>query len=98
MPSWTGPLMEPHSEYWLIAAEHGSIGLLVFISFMGILMYYFRQLTQLKYSMYGFLLAFLVGCYSDGFLTYAGPGFALVLFVAMGLGELLSQANLAMAE
>ena len=102
VPSWGtvengNKLLEPHGEYWLIAAEHGVVGLLVFFLFIIALFYEIFQTKEMRLISIGLLVTFLVGCFSDGFLLLAGPGYLLIMFAALGLGESLAgkQAQLA---
>lgn len=80
-------LMEPHGEYWLIAAEHGLVGLTVFFLFILTLFYEVYKTNEMRVVFLGLLVTFLVGCCSDGFLLLTGPGYFLIIFAAMGLGE-----------
>src|SRR3990167_1137405 len=82
-----GRLMEPHGEYWLIAAEHGLVGLAVFFFFIITLFYETYKTDEMRVALLGLLITFLVGCCSDGFLLLTGPGYFLIIFAAMGFGE-----------
>jgi O-antigen ligase len=94
IPTWllnsgNNILIDPHGEYWLIAAEHGLVGLMVFVLFILSLFYEIYQTDETRIMFLGLLVTFLIGCCSDGFLLLAGPGYLLIIFAAMGLGESL---------
>lgn len=96
VPSWEryskeNTLMEPHGEYWLIAAEHGLVGLAVFFFFIITLFYEIYHTNKMRTVFLGLLITFLAGCCSDGFLLLTGPGYFLIFFAAMGLGESFSE-------
>ncbi len=92
VPSWGTPLtgntlLEPHGEYWLIAAEHGLVGLVAFFLLMISLSYEAYLTNEMRVIFVGLLMTFLVGCCNDGFLLLTGPGYFFVIFAAMSLGE-----------
>ena len=98
VPSWTGNLIEPHGELWSIGAEHGVLGLSVFLFFMLTLFYEVYRVKDMQVIFLGLLVTFCLGCFSDGFLLLAGPGFLLIIFAAMGLGESLSLESAALQD
>lgn len=93
VPAWGHELMEPHGEYWLVAAEHGLIGLLLFLSFILALFYESFWMTQMRIIFLGLLITFLLGCCSDGFLVLSRTGGFFLFFAAMGLGEALVERD-----
>jgi O-antigen ligase len=95
VPNWGDALLEPHGEYWLIAAEHGILGLFAFALFIGALVYEATRLREMQVLFVGLLCSFLIGCASDGLLLLSAPGYFLILFAAMGLGESLARRRAA---
>lgn len=92
LPEWKN-LLDPHSQYWLIAAEWGIIGLLlVFLFFVSLARSAF-QLSTMKPIMLGMLVAFVLGNLTDSLLLYSAIGNLFILFSAMCLGELIESEH-----
>lgn len=85
--TWTWRLLEPHSLYWLVAAEFGRVGLLLLLFFFGSLSVAIFKLTSMKPIALGLFLPFLVGNLSDSLLFYSGSGYFFLLLMALCLGE-----------
>ncbi|HHT0594182.1 TPA: O-antigen ligase family protein [Legionella anisa] len=90
---WTWNLLEPHSQYWLVACEFGSVG-------FGALMYFFfcliqacRKLDEMKALAFAMLLPYMIGNLSDSLLFYSGSGYFFIFFMAIFLGEELEIKN-----
>lgn len=83
VPSWDRRLLEPHSNYWLIASEFGMIGLVLFATFILSLMYYFLQLTAMKEIAVATLIAFMLANVTDSFLFYSGTGYLFIVLIAL---------------
>ena len=84
---WRWELLEPHSQYWLVAAEFGLLG-------VGALLYFFFSLVQaswkldkMKASALAMVALFIIGNLSDSLLFYSGSGYFFILFMALFLGE-----------
>lgn len=88
-PEGFSNLLEPHSQYWLTAAEFGSFGLVVLMSFFISLIFVSRKLNQMKPIAFAIIVAFMVGNISDSMLFYSGSGYFFILFMALCLGEWL---------
>lgn len=90
---WRADLLEPHSEYWLVAVQQGVLGLLFlslfFLSFFFCSKYLSESLPQLV----GITLAFMLGCISDSLLLYGGSGYFFLSFAAVYFGELVETAH-----
>lgn len=87
-PGWDGKhLVEPHSQYWLVAAEGGVVGLVLLLSFYGTLLFKTRYLKQTGSLAWGVLVAFLLSQCSDSMLFYSASGFFFIMMMAICLGE-----------
>lgn len=86
-PDHTGRLLEPHSQYWLIAAEFGVLGLVGLALFYLSLALAFRRLHAMRPIAYALLLIMLLGNLSDSLLFYSGSGYFLILFIALCLSD-----------
>ncbi len=80
-------LLEPHSQYWLVASEFGLLGCLALALFFTLLLVSSWTLTTLRPVALGILLPFLMGNLSDSLLFYSGTGYFFILFMALCLGE-----------
>jgi O-antigen ligase len=87
VPSWDRKLLEPHSQYWLIASEYGVAGCFALALFFGTLLYSSWFLQTLKPLALAILLPFFLGNLSDSLLFYSGTGYYFILFMALCLGE-----------
>lgn len=87
VPSWFWKLLEPHNQYWLIAAEFGLLGIIALIGFFLSLFKATWRLKEMRAIAWGVLLAFLVGNLTDSLLFYSGSGYLFILFMALCLGE-----------
>jgi len=85
--SWNWRLLEPHSQYWLIAAEFGLLGLLALGFFFASLLMTAFKLKSMRAVAIAVLLPFLVGNLSDSLLFYSGTGYCFIIFMALCLGE-----------
>lgn len=85
--SWQKKLLEPHSQYWLIAAEFGLVGLAAFLFFFVSLFVASFRLKSFRMVAMAVLLPFLIGNLSDSLLFYSGSGYFFLLFMALCLGE-----------
>nr|HAT8714054.1 O-antigen biosynthesis protein [Legionella jordanis] len=87
VPGWFWKLWEPHSQYWLIAAEFGLLGITgLFLLFFSLIRASF-QLNQMRVIAFAMLLPFMIGNLSDSLLFYSGSGYFFLLFMALCLGE-----------
>lgn len=86
LPEFKG-LQEPHSQYWLIAAEFGLVGLVIlFYLFISLSIASF-QLNETKPIMKGLLASFFIANLSDSLLLYSTTGYVFIVFAALCLGE-----------
>ncbi|WED41837.1 O-antigen ligase family protein [Legionella cardiaca] len=87
VPFWTWKLQEPHSQYWLIAAEFGLLGVgALFFFFFSVALESLR-LEKTKIIAFAMLIPFLIGNLSDSLLLYSGSGYFFLLFMALCFGE-----------
>lgn len=91
-------LLDPHSQYWLVAADSGLLGL-------GVLLYLFislgvagLQLKRMKPVMIGLLMACFLANFTDSLLLYSVVGNLFIVFSALSLGELIEQRKTNIAE
>ncbi len=74
---------EPHSQYWLIAADYGVLGLFLFVVFLGSLLWESYQLIEVRAMAFASLLPFIIGSLTDSLLLYSGTGYFFFLFIAL---------------
>ncbi|TAL61605.1 MAG: O-antigen ligase domain-containing protein, partial [Legionella sp.] len=88
IPNWGPNVNEPHSQYWFLLVEQGLVGMLLFCAFLGSLVIFaFKQLQETRPILLGFLLAFVVGCFTDTLFSYSVVGYLLVMITAVCFGE-----------
>lgn len=80
-------IFEPHSQYWLVAAEFGLLGIIALLYFFGCLLVASLQLRSMRVVGVALLLLFMVGSLSDSLLFYSGTGYFFLLLMALCLGE-----------
>lgn len=90
VPVWNHDLLEPHSQYWLIAVEQGLLGLLLLAFYFYTLFKAIWALASMRLIAIGMLVPFLLGNFTDSLLFYSGSGYCFLLFMAMCLGEQLA--------
>ncbi|MDF1646131.1 MAG: O-antigen ligase family protein [Legionellaceae bacterium] len=81
---------EPHSQYWLIAADYGVLGLLLYFIFLGTLLVESWQLFEMRGVAFATLLPFMIGSLTDSLLLYSGTGYFFFLFIALSFGTVKS--------
>jgi O-antigen ligase len=89
IPSRGDRLLEPHSQYWLVASEFGVLGLGLLLVFFINLLIASWKLPNLKPIALAVLLPFIIANASDSLLFYSGTGYFFVLFMALCLGSSL---------
>jgi O-antigen ligase len=77
---------EPHSQYWLIAADYGLLGLFLFVVFLGCLFWESYQLLEMRAMAFAIFLPFVLGSLTDSLLLYSGTGYFFFLFLALCFG------------
>lgn len=87
IPAWEKCAREPHNQYWLIAAEFGMAGLLLYVGLLVSLCVASLRLSKLKNIALALLIPFLVGSYTDSLLFYSGCGYFFLTMLALCLGE-----------
>jgi O-antigen ligase len=87
IPTWGERLLEPHSQYWLVASEFGVLGLLSLASFFSVLLLSSWRLQQSRPIALAVLLPFIAGNVSDSLLFYSGTGYFFIMFMALCLSE-----------
>lgn len=88
VPSWTSSrLLDPHSQYWLVAAEFGAVGLVLLLAVFFNLFSASLKMKDMKPVMQGLLLAFLLGNLTDSLLLYSVVGYLFVILCAVCLSE-----------
>lgn len=91
IPSWGDSLNDPHSQYWMILAEQGLIGLFLLGLFLASLFIAAFKLTEARPILLGIVVAFVMASLSDTIFCYSTVGFLLILFSALCLGELIAR-------
>jgi O-antigen ligase len=82
-------LMEPHSQYWLIASETGLLGLAALFYFYLSLFLSALRLNEAKPIMLGLLVCFFISNFSDSQLLHSDVGYLFIVFSALCLSELV---------
>lgn len=93
-PSHSGRLLEPHSQYWLVAAELGILGLGALALFYVELCLLAVRLPTLRPLSIALLLIFAVGNLTDSLLFYSGSGYFFLLFFALCFSEVTVESKL----
>ncbi|OCH97256.1 hypothetical protein A8135_03760 [Legionella jamestowniensis] len=89
VPFWSWKLTEPHSQYWLTAAEFGLLGIAALLFFFISLFQACLRLDKMKMIAFAMLIPFMIGNLSDSLLLYSGSGYFFLLFMALCFGESL---------
>jgi len=91
VPSWDRKLNDPHSQYWLLLAEQGVLGIIALIIFIGTLFITALKLNnnETRPILIGMLISFCMGSFTDSILCYSTAGTLLIVFCALGFGELI---------
>lgn len=92
VPSWQH-LLEPHSQYWLMAAEFGLLGEFALLVFFACLARASLHLKTMRMMAFAVLIPFIVGNLSDSLLFYSGSGYFFIFFMALCLGEQVCEKN-----
>ncbi|WP_157698213.1 O-antigen ligase family protein [Legionella clemsonensis] len=87
VPFWSWKLTEPHSQYWLTAAEFGLLGIAALLFFFISLFQACLRLDKMKVIAFAMLIPFMIGNLSDSLLLYSGSGYFFLLFMAICFGE-----------
>ena len=90
MPEWKH-LLDPHSQYWLIAADSGLLGLMAFLIWYVCLFRAAFQLHEMKPVLLGLLVSFIIVNFTDSLLFYSSAGYLFILFSALSLGESIGE-------
>jgi O-antigen ligase len=91
-------LLEPHSQYWLAAAEFGLLGVLALLFFFMSLIQASRKLNKMKPIAFAVILTFMLGSLSDSLLFYSSSGYFFILFMALCLGEWLEDKKMRLSN
>lgn len=87
LPSWGRKLLEPHSQYWLLASEFGLLGIIAMLLLYWGLFKASWGLDTMRPIAFAMLLPFVLGNFSDSLLFFSGSGYFVILFMALCLGE-----------
>jgi O-antigen ligase len=93
VPAWTsatfhsGRLLEPHGQYWLVAAEFGSIGLIALLLFYAEIIYRTFKLENMRDISLSLFIILALGNLTDSLLFYSGSGYFFILFFALAFSE-----------
>jgi O-antigen ligase len=91
IPVWGAVLNDPHSQYWMTLSEQGIIGALFLLLFLGSLLFASFQLKESRAILWGVLVAFCIGAFTDSILCYSTAGYLLIIISASCLGEFIEQ-------
>jgi O-antigen ligase len=87
IPARGRTLIEPHSQYWLVAVEFGLLGCFALAAFFGQLWLASWRLKRLRPIALGVLIPFFIGNLSDSLLFYSGTGYFFLFLMAICLAE-----------
>lgn len=87
VPGWGHGLLEPHSQYWLMASEFGLLGVLTLLALFFSLLKACWPLVNTRPLALALLLSFILGNLSDSLLFYSGSGYFFILLMAFCLGD-----------
>lgn len=93
---WRG-LLDPHSQYWLLAADFGLLGIGAFCHFFVSLWGAALQLKRMQPVMLGLLISFFLANFTDSLLFYSVIGNLFIVLSALCLGELIEQRKILLA-
>jgi O-antigen ligase len=85
--AWGKRLLEPHSNYWLVASEQGLLGVLTLLALLAALFYEVWGLKTLRVVGLMLWLPFVMANFTDSFLFYSGTGYFFILFMGLCLAE-----------
>jgi len=90
VPEWSASrskLLEPHSQYWMVASELGIAGLFLFVLLLGSLCVSCWRTPETRALGCAVLLPMLLGNFTDSLLLYSGTGYFFLLFAALSLAS-----------
>lgn len=90
VPEWSASrskLLEPHSQYWMVASELGITGLFLFFLLLGSLCVSCWRTPETRALGCAALLPMLLGNFTDSLLLYSGTGYFFLLFTALALAS-----------
>ncbi|MDF1827845.1 MAG: O-antigen ligase family protein [Legionellaceae bacterium] len=90
VPEWSASrpkLLEPHSQYWMVASELGITGLCLFVFMLGNLCASCWRTSETRALGCAVLLPMLMGNVTDSLLLYSGTGYFFLLFAALSLAS-----------
>ena len=86
-------LLEPHSQYWLVATEMGSMGLILLLGFLLNMIWASWQMAEMRFFAIGIWLPFVLGNFSDSLLFFSGSGYFFLMMMAVCLGATCKKIN-----
>lgn len=90
VPEWSvsrPKLLEPHSQYWMVASELGLTGLFLFVLLLGSLCVSCWRTPETRALGCAVLLPMLLGNFTDSLLLYSGTGYFFLFFAALSLAS-----------
>jgi len=90
VPEWSASrskLLEPHSQYWMVASELGIAGFFLFVLLFGSLCVGCWRTPETRALGCAVLLPMLLGNFTDSLLLYSGTGYFFLLFTALALAS-----------
>jgi O-antigen ligase len=86
IPERGNELLEPHSQYWLVATEMGTLGFILLFGFLLNMIWASWQIAEMRFYAAGIWLPFVLGNFSDSLLFFSGSGYFFLLMMALCLG------------
>ena len=91
VPSWGPELTDPHSQYWIILTEQGLTGMIFYLFFLASLVITSLQLQETRPILWGILISFGIGSFSDTIFCFSTVGYLLIVISALCFGELIEK-------
>lgn len=87
-----GMLNDAHGQYWLIAAEQGIVGVVLFFAAFLSLLWTIWRLPQVRALALGLLLAMALGQFCDSLLYHSPQIYFFIILICIYLGEIHENA------
>ena len=87
VPAWGRQLREPHNQYWMIGAEYGLLGFILYLGWLMSLGLASWRLSIMRPFAFALLIPFVLGSMTDSLLFYSGCGYFFLTLMALCLSE-----------
>ena len=94
MPFYSSRLFEPHSQYWLLMVEQGTIGLALLLAWLASIVWLMAYVKQSRALLLFAFVAINAANFSDSMLLYSATGYLFIIITAMAIGEFTEKNGL----